>query len=312
MSITEERNPMLKDIKTAIISEMISYEFYSKSSVSVKLISGMHAFQDMMWEEEKHVKRLKEEYKRLGGKEEIQYDPHEYGGIALPKLNVDATIALDVAMKEESSSIEMYNGFLEKNKGTEVTKLFEQLLNDEKKHLEQWNSIYKDILGDSIKDKEASNEVYRFTKDDLAVIKIALDAERAAYNFYNNAVGKTEIIDGMHAFQHMAWEEKMHVEKLEGEYFRLINEKPPLENKDEARTANIKKDTAALVALELSIKEEKASLKRYLELEERCTNTRLKEVIWELIEGEWNHIKQWRSTHKAIREKNFPLYTSYY
>ncbi len=26
---------------------------------------------------------------------------------------------------------------------------------------------------------------------------------------------------------------------------------------------------------------EKASLKRYLELEERCTNTRLREVIWE-------------------------------
>ena len=32
--------------------------------------------------------------------------------------------------------------------------------------------------------------------------------------------------------------------------------------------------TAALTA-------EKASLKRYLELEGRCTNTRLREVIWE-------------------------------
>ncbi len=311
MSITEERNPILKDIKTAIISEMISFEFYSKSSVSVKLITSMHAFQDMMWEEEKHVKRLKEEYKRLGGKEEIKYDPHGYGGIALPKLNVDAITALDVAMKEESSSIKMYNEFLKKNKGTEAAKLFEQLLNDEKKHLEQWNAIYKDIkdiLGDSIMGKEPGNEVYRFTNDDLEVIKTALKVERAACDFYNNAVGKTEIIDGSHAFQHMAWEEKKHVEKLEGEYFRLVNEKPPLENKDKGHTANIKKDTDALVALELSIKEEKASLKRYLELEERCTNTRLREVIWELTESEWNHINEWRSTYKAIKEKNFPLY----
>ncbi len=50
MSITEERNPMLKGIKTAIISELITYEFYSRSSVSVKIISGMHAFQEMMLE----------------------------------------------------------------------------------------------------------------------------------------------------------------------------------------------------------------------------------------------------------------------
>ncbi len=308
MSIIEERNPMLTDIKTAIISEMVSYEFYSRSSVSVKLISGMHAFQDMMWEEEKHVKRLKEEYKRLGGREEIKYDPHEYGGIALPRLNVDAITALDVAMKEESSSIKMYNEFLKKNKGTEAAKLFEQILNDEKKHLEQWNGIYKNILGDSIIGKEPGNEEYRFTNDDLEVIKTALKVEEAAYDFYNNAVGKTEIIDGSHAFQHMAWEEKMHVEKLEGEYFRLVNEKPLLGNKDKGHTSNIKKDTDALVALELSIKEEKASLKRYLELEERCTNTKLREVIWELIESEWNHINEWRSTHKAIKEKSFPIY----
>ena len=66
------------------------------------------------------------------------------------------------------------------------------------------------------------------------------------------------------------------------------------------------------MTLELSIKEEKASLRRHLELEERCTNTRLREVIWELIESEWDHIKQWRNAHKNIREKNFPLYTSHY
>ena len=31
---------------------------------------------------------------------------------------------------------------------------------------------------------------------------------------------------------------------------------------------------------------EKVSLKEYLELEERCTNPRLREVIWNLIESE--------------------------
>ena len=56
---------------------------------------------------------------------------------------------------------------------------------------------------------------------------------------------------------------------------------------------------------------EKVSLKRYLELVERCTSTRLREVIWELIESKWGHIGQWRNAHKAIREKNVSLHTDY-
>jgi rubrerythrin len=312
MAVTEEQNPLLEDIKSAIISELISYEFYSRSSVSVKIISGMHAFQEMMLEEETHVKMLKEEYKRLGGNEEFNYDPHEYGGIALPNLGVDATVALDLAMTDELSSIKMYSDYVKEYKGTETVNIFEQLLNDEMKHLGYWDGIYKDITGKSFVPNKPGKPNYRFTKDDLKVIEIALRAEKAAYDFYSNAVGKTDIIDGSHAFQHMAWEEKMHIEKLEGEYLRLVNEKTPSANQDKEHAADLEKDTDALVALELSIKEEKASLKRYLELEERCTNTRLREVIWELIESEWNHIKQWRNTHKDIREKNFPLYTSYY
>jgi rubrerythrin len=312
MAVTEEQNLLLEDLKSAIISELITYEFYSRSSVSVKIISGMHAFEEMMLEEETHVKMLKEEYKRLGRNEEINYDPHEHGGIALPKLNVDATVALDLAMTDELSSIKMYSDYIKKYKGTETVSLYEKLLNDEMKHLGYWDEIYKNITGKSFVPNEPGKPVYTFTKDDLEVIETALKAEKAAYDFYNNAIGKTEIIDGSHAFQHMAWEEKIHVEKLEDEYFRLVNEKPQIANQDKGHTTNIEKDDDALVALELSIKEEKASLRRYLELEERCTNTRLREVIWELIESEWSHIKQWRDIHKNIREKNFPLYTSHY
>ena len=312
MAVTEEQNPLLKDIKSAIISELITYEFYSRSSVSVKIISGMHAFQEMMLEEETHVKMLKEEYARLGGTEEINYKPHVHGGIALPNLNADATVALDLAMTDELTSIKMYSDYVEKFKGTETVNLYEQLLNDEMKHLGYWDEIYKNITGKSFVPNVPGKPIYTFTKDDLGVIETALEAENAAYDFYNNAIGKTEIIDGSHAFQHMAGEEKIHVEKLEDEYFRLVNEKPQLENQDKGHTAKIEKDTDALAALELSIKEEKASLRKYLELEERCTNTRLREVIWELIESEWSHIKQWRNTHKDIREKNFPIYTSYY
>jgi len=312
MAVTEEQNLLLEDLKSAIISELITYEFYSRSSVSVKIISGMHAFEEMMLEEETHVKMLKEEYKRLGRNEEINYDHHEHGGIALPKLNVDATVALDLAMTDELSSIKMYSDYIKKYKGTETVSLYEKLLNDEMKHLGYWDEIYKNITGKSFVPNEPGKPVYTFTKDDLEVIETALKAEKAAYDFYNNAIGKTEIIDGSHAFQHMAWEEKIHVEKLEDEYFRLVNEKPQIANQNKGHTTNIEKDDDALVALELSIKEEKASLRRYLELEERCTNTRLREVIWELIESEWSHIKQWRDIHKNIREKNLPLYTSHY
>ena len=35
---------------------------------------------------------------------------------------------------------------------------------------------------------------------------------------------------------------------------------------------------------------ERASLKRYLDLEERRTSTRLREVIWDSIEGKWSLI----------------------
>jgi rubrerythrin len=312
MAVIEEQNLLLEDLKSAIISELITYEFYSRSSVSVKIISGMHAFEEMMLEEETHVKMLKEEYVRAGGTEEINYNPHEHGGVALPKLNVDATVALDLAMTDELASIKMYSDYVKEYKGTETVNTFEQLLNDEMKHLAYWDEIYKNITGKSFVPNEPGKPIYRFTADDLEIIETALKAENAAYDFYNNAVGKTEVIDGSHAFQHMAWEEKMHVEKLENEYFRLVNEKPQIEKQDRGPTANIEKGADALVALELSIKEEKASLGRYIELEEKCTNTRLSEVIWELIESEWGHIKQWRNTYKNIREKNFPLCTSYY
>ncbi len=66
-----------------------------------------------------------------------------------------------------------------------------------------------------------------------------------------------------------------------------------------------------LDVIKTALTAEKASLKRYLELEERCTNTRLREVIWELIESEWGHIGQWRNAYKAIREKNVSLHTDY-
>ena len=303
-----DKNKLLKDIKSAIISEMISREFYSRSSTSVKLISGMHAFQEMMSEEEKHVTSLKEEYRRLGGNDDIIYDPEKYGGLALPKLEIDAVTALDVAMKEETSSIKMYNEFLKKNKDSDTAKLFEHLLSDEKKHLKQWNSISKNITNDDAVNNESSDEVYRFSKEDLEVIKIALKAERTAHQFYKNAVGKIDTIDGSHAFQHMSWEEEMHVKKLEDEYFRLAAKKTSTQNAEQTRPASFRKGSDALVALDMSIKEEKVSLKRYLELEERCTNTRLKEVIWDLIESEWNHISEWRKIRKSIKEENVPLY----
>ena len=111
-----DKSIVLDDIKTALISEMMSYEFYSHSSISVNLISCMHAFQDMTREEEKHVKWLKKEYEKLGGTEKIEYDHTELGGIALPVLDIDLVTALDVAIKEESSSLKMYNDFLEKHK----------------------------------------------------------------------------------------------------------------------------------------------------------------------------------------------------
>tara|TARA_B100000315_G_scaffold157956_1_gene146612 strand:+ start:8756 stop:9679 length:924 start_codon:yes stop_codon:yes gene_type:complete len=304
----KNKNELLKDIKSAAISEMISHEFYSKSSTSVKLISGMHAFQEMMWEEEKHVNRLKEEYKNLGGSGDIKYDPQKYGGLALPKLDVDAVIALNVARNEETSSIKMYNEFLKKHKETKSAELFKQLLRDEKKHLDQWNEIAKSILSSDTVNNEANEEVYRFSKEDLNIIQIALAAERSAYDFYKNAGGKMDTIDGAHAFQHMAWEEGIHVKRLEDEYYRLVNKKPPIEKPVQKHTTKFKKKSDALVALELSIKEEKASLQRYLDLEEKCTNTRLKEVIWELIENEWDHISQWRNTRKSIKENDVPLF----
>ena len=299
-------NMVLDGIKTALISEMISYEFYSHSSISVNLTSSIHAFQDMMSEEEKHVNWLKKEYEKLGGAEKIEYDHYKFGGIALPMLDIDLVTALDMAIKEELSSIKMYNDLFERYNDSEAGKLFETLLSDEKKHLEKWRVIYNDVLGSDVRGNRPGDEVYRFTKDDLEIIKAALQAEKKAFSFYNNAINSVDIIDGMHAFQHMAWEEEMHVKKLESEYYRLIKEKPVLKENPK-QISNIRNDSGALFALDLAIKEEKNSLQRYLELEGKCTNSKLKEVIWEMIESEWDHLNQWRRTYVAIKEKDFPL-----
>ena len=176
-------NMVLDDIKTALISEMISYEFYSHSSISVNLTSVMHAFQDMMQEEEKHVNWLKKEYEKLGGTEKVEYDHFKFGGIALPMLDIDLVTALDVAIKEESSSIKMYNDLFERYKDSESGKLFEKLLSDEKRHIEEWRDIYKEVLGHDVKKERPGDEVYRFTNDDLEIIKAALQAEKKHFRF---------------------------------------------------------------------------------------------------------------------------------
>ncbi|MCR4290881.1 MAG: hypothetical protein NUV86_11545 [Candidatus Scalindua sp.] len=69
----------------------------------------------------------------MGGTEEINYKPQEHGGIALPNLNADATVALDLAMTGELASIKMYSDYVGKYKETETVNLYEQLPNDEMK-----------------------------------------------------------------------------------------------------------------------------------------------------------------------------------
>lgn len=306
MSPSDIKNDLLADIQSAVISEKSACSFYERALSRVKLIEGMHLFQEILEKEREHVIRLVEEWKRLGGEGEVDYDPEVHGGIALPPANdVDNLVALDVAIKEEMDSIKLYERLKDRHKDTETGRLFHALLTEEKEYLRRWKQIYNAIENSTGIKKIMDDVIYKFTNHDIEIIISSLENERMSFQFFSDALKKATVIDAVLAFKHMAYDEERHLKILEMMYQRLAGKQPlARETKQRMDLATFDKYdyNDVFKILDFAVGEDKRIMSMYFNFVDECTNSWLREILWELIEDEWSHIVMWRKISKRLKE----------
>lgn len=305
MSPSNIKNDLLADLESAVISEKSACSFYERALSQVKLIEGMHIFQEILEKEREHVVKLVEEWERLGGEGEVNYVPEEHGGIALPPAkDVDNLVALDVAIKEEMDSIKLYERLKESHKDTETGILFQALLTEEKEYLGRWKQIYNAIEESTGIKRIMDDVIYKFTNRDIEIIMRSLENERVSFRFFSEALKKVTVIDAVLAFKHMAYDEEQHLKILEMMYQRLAGKQPPGETKQRMDVMTFDKYdyNDVFKILDFAVAEDKRIMSMYFNFVDECTNTWLREIIWELIEDEWSHIVMWRKISKRLKE----------
>ncbi|MGW8180534.1 MAG: ferritin family protein [bacterium] len=285
----------------AYLAEKLAHGFYAEASTKVTLISASHAFQDMMEREEDHVQTLAEAYENTTGRPPTEQERVPREGLALPGDSVDATVAVEMAIAEEERSVRMYRSLLGKAENVEERKIYEALVKDEKEHIKLWRRVLKDMQ-EGKETLRRPREIFRFSSQDLHLIETALAMEKVVCNLYRDGVTQSFLVDAQHAFQAMAIDEEEHVRILEGEYRRLTGEEADVAPASAVLDwKDITKKDDCLKALEFALKEEKRSLVRYLQFEERCMNSALRRTFWQLLENEWKHIQEWRETIRNIQ-----------
>lgn len=222
MNGTNAKQNLMDDLRSAIIYEKGAYSFYKNTIATLKPANEMRILQGIMEEEGEHVRRLEEGYRLIGGKEEINYDPREHGGIVIPpKKRIDNVIVLSIVIKEERDSIKMYEGLVKKHAGSDHSKIFHDLLVSEKGHMEKYSQLYNAIKeGQGVQAED--DDIYRFTKMDVETVTRSLEMEKYALQLFRETAKGVKQLDTVYAFQHISHEENRHIRILELIHHRLV------------------------------------------------------------------------------------------
>ncbi len=150
---------------------------------------------------------------------------------------------LEMGIYNEVSAHDFYLSVAEKIDNVSGKEKFRFLANDEKRHREMLEGWYrkesggKDFPFDPSKVKRIEVEVKDHTSA-FAAIDLALEAERQAYLFYQEAGKRTNDEKGKELFQKLAEEEDGHYQKLSAErnaltggfYWFSLDQAAPLED----------------------------------------------------------------------------------
>ena len=165
----------------------------------------------------------------------------EAGG-ALP-ADIGPLQILEIGIYNETSARDFYVSMGQSIKNISGKEKFQLLADDEKRHreiLEDWykkESGGRDFRFDPSKVKKIKVEVKDHTSA-FAAIDLALEAERQAYLFYQEAGKRTKSEKGRQMFEKLAEEEDGHYQKLSAErtalsggfYWFSLDQSAPLED----------------------------------------------------------------------------------
>lgn len=134
-------------IKTAIQMEQEGYDFYQKAAGQTSSEMGKSVFKSLAADELLHLEVFQKLFDKKIGKEErhslvnsgmkytdIQVFPKDLEKIEGANPDTNEIDALRIAMNSEKIAIEYYNEIKQKSKDSELNKIIDEIINQEKNH----------------------------------------------------------------------------------------------------------------------------------------------------------------------------------
>jgi len=146
------------------------------------------------------------------------------------KLDPNLTIpeVLAIAIKAEINAQNIYRGMAERVKNDLVREKLEHLFQEEKKHEEILTQKYKEVMNgaEPVLQEQGRSEVEDLLEGDYsheAALKLAIEAEEKAAQFYLEAARQSRDPNGRFMFEYLANFERGHKAILEDELQALQN-----------------------------------------------------------------------------------------
>ena len=114
----------------------------------------------------------------------------------MPSKELNAEVALDIGIKEESGSVSRYRALKTKYKDHELFGLFNKLFVDEENHLLNWEKAqikYISTKGEQF-GKSGIFQSYNFTSSDLVAVS---EAVKYWGNYYPAFIGKVKMLQNV-------------------------------------------------------------------------------------------------------------------
>ncbi len=140
-------------ISYAKIAEENAKQFYLDAAGNANQSNVKAYLESLAQQEQVHIDRLKKlqkDFQEKGIVPSVHEDIHNFGYadyIKPMKLDSNASLkdVLEIAMANEKAAIKSYDMFSRYVENEEARKLFEILLQEEKKHLQQFEEEYDDL-----------------------------------------------------------------------------------------------------------------------------------------------------------------------
>lgn len=127
---------------------------------------------------------------------------------------LDVLESLELAIAREKGARDFYEGISDKYSEPSIKNKFSYLATIEQGHFDELSDFYLKICGKSPKLEKHAAEIGRHVLTETMTVegamKIALDAEDRAYEFYRRAAGRAKSDAGRDMFLHLANEELEH------------------------------------------------------------------------------------------------------